>query len=217
MIVFASPTFAPNYQSLCNKIADQLNRQDLVEAIPDFTVLATARISRDMSRVRHPGSIQRAQASIVDNYCVLPADFVAPYQLMDQASGVYVEYLPPDKTKDLIANNTTLAPSQLYYSILGGTLRLHPPPGVSAPTLLDLWYYATVPNIDAVTTTNWVLSKYPDLYLYGSLVHSAPYLKADERLDVWEGAYQKILADIEIEAERALRPQSKLVAPARAF
>lgn len=214
---YLDPSFAPTYQGLCAKIADTLNRQDLQYAIPDFTVLATARISRDMARVRHPLSITRAQASVTNNYASLPADFSSVYQLMDQETGVYLTYISPENSKAMIEAQTTPTPSHVYYTIIGNTLRIIPTPGAATPTDLDLWYYRSVSSLGTAATTNWVLVKYPDLYLYGSLVHSAPYLKADERIQIWEAAYQQILGDISIDAERATRSQSKLVATAKAF
>lgn len=231
MTTYASPTYTANYQGLCNKIADVLNRQDLITAIPDFTVLATARISRDLARIRHPGSILLQTAALTANYSTLPTDFISMYQLMSGDGSMTYEYITPDQSKLVLANgwgppDSPFPPTApymgqttgpYYFTIIGNTLRILPAPSVSGPQTVDIWYFAKVPGIDAVTTTNWALTRYPDLYLYGSLVHSAPYLKADERIQVWEGAYQTILADIAIEAEQAMRPQSKLVAARRSF
>jgi hypothetical protein len=41
------------------------------------------------------------------------------------------------------------------------------------------------------------------LYLYGSLVEAAPYLKDDERLAVWSTLYTNSLGDIEVADQRA--------------
>lgn len=231
MTVFANPTFTADYQSLCNKIADTLNRQDLNAVIPDFTVLATKRIERDMTRVKHPMSIIRANATVVQNYVPVPLDFIAVYQMMDQDTTVTLDYVSPDQSKEVLAQgwNSTSGPysntlpsvassgGPIYYTIIGTQFRIFPPPGVSAPVYLDLWYYARLAALNTTNTTNWVLTRYPDLYLYGSLVHSAPYLKADERIQTWEAAYQTILRDIEVEADRAVRSQSKLNAARKSF
>lgn len=217
-IVFPSPAFTSDYQGLCNKIADTLNRQDLTTAIPDFTRLGTARIERDMARIKHPQAVIRASATCVFNYVPLPSDFIAVYQLLDQDTTLEIEYVSPEQSKQLLSDGWL--PSgrpDIFYTILGTRLRILPPPGVNVPTLLDLWYYAQLPELGISAPTNWVLTRYPDLYLYGCLAHSAPYLKADERIQVWEGAYQKILSDIEVEADRALRSQTKLVAARRSF
>jgi hypothetical protein len=231
LTVFANPTFTADFQGLCNKIADTLNRQDMTAVIPDFVTLATARIQRDMARVKHPFMINRAQASVIDNYVPMPTDFVSVYQLMDQNTSNAITYITPDQsmTVQSLGWNPDQSPlpiippyyspigNQTYYTIVGNRLRIIPAPGQEAPELLDLWYYARLNPLNNQTTTNWALSRYPDLYLYGSLVHTAPYLKADERIPVWDSAYQTILKDIEVEADRATRPQSKLVAARRSF
>lgn len=230
MTVFADPTFTADYQGLCNKVADVLNRQDLTTAIPDFTTLATARISRDMARLKHPSAIVRAQASSDQGYVPLPSDYLAMYQLMEQDSSMVIDYLSPDQTKQVLASgwDTTPMPASFplpstlstgaptYYTIMGRNLRVFPT-STGTPIAYDLWYYAKLPALSSTSTTNWALTRYPDAYLYGTLVHSAPYLKADDRIAVWEGAYQKILADIEVEADRAIRSQSKLVAARKSF
>ena len=184
-----------------------------------------------MARVKHPFMINRAQATVIDNYVPLPTDYVAVFQMMDQDTSVSIDYISPDQSKAVLANGwggavgayppSTPTPasgsSPIYYTILGNRIRLIPAPGQTTPEYLDLWYYARLNPLNNTTSTNWALSRYPDLYLYGSLLHSAPYLKADDRIQVWEGAYQTILRDVEIEADRAVRSQTKLVAARRGF
>jgi hypothetical protein len=204
------------YTGLNDAVADWLNRADLASRIPDFIELATARISRDMARIRHPRAIARATATVTSNYAPLPANYIAMYQLMDQDNAVVLEYVTPDQSRELLAD-TGVTAGAFYFTILGNTIRVIPPPSTTAPNALDQWYYAKVPALSESVQENWVLTRYPDLYLYGSLVHSAPYLKADERIAVWEGAYQKIIQELEIEADRANRPQSKLVAARKSF
>lgn len=231
MTTFADPTLTTTYNGLCNTIADTLNRQDLTAAIPNFVVLATTRIQRDMVRVKHPYMMTRSQASVVQNYSPLPNDFVSMYQLLDQDTTQVIDYLSPDQTKQIMSQGwgppespfPPTAPYQgqttgpIYYTILGNRLRVIPTPGATTPTTLDMWYYNRLATLNTTNTQNWVLTRYPDLYLYGALVHSAPYLKADDRIPVWEGAYQTILKDIEVEADRAVRSQTKLVAARRGF
>lgn len=231
MTTFADPTFTATYQGLCNKISDTLNRQDLTSVIPDFTVLATSRIERDMARIRHPLGITRAIATVENNYVPLPNDYLAVYQLMDQDTSISLAYLSPDQSMTVQSQGwnpdqtpfPVLPPyysptgTQIYYTIIGNTIRIIPPPDTNSPTMLDLWYFAQLTNLSTTSPTNWVLTNFPDLYLYGSLAHTAPYLKNDERLSVWENMYQQILTDIEVQSERAIRPQTKLVAARRSF
>lgn len=232
MTTFSNPTFTADYQSLCNYIATTLNRQDLTTDIPNFVSLATSRISRDMARIKHPSAIVRAQASITNDYAALPIDYLAMYQLMDQDAQYALIYITPDQsmTVQSIGWNPDYSPVPIippyysptgtitYYTIIGDTIRMVPAPDPSGtPTALDLWYFAQLPALSTTNTTNWALTKYPDLYLYGALTHTAPYLKNDERIALWDGIYSKILTEIEMEADRALRPQSVLNARARSF
>lgn len=46
------------------------------------------------------------------------------------------------------------------------------------------------------TDPNWLLTAHPDIYLYGTLVESAPYLRDEERLPVWEQRYQDAVATL---------------------
>lgn len=231
MTTFSNPTFTADYQSLCNYIATTLNRQDLTTDIPNFVSLATSRIQRDIARSRHPAGITKLSLSLTAEYSDLPADFLSVYQLSETAANNLLIYLSPDQLTsvnasgwDALTSPTPYLPPYYtpignftYYTIIGNQLRVLPAPTVANPAALDLWYYAKLTALSTTSTTNWVLTKYPDLYLYGSLVHTAPYLKNDERIALWDGLYKSILTDIEMEAERATRPQSKLVANRRSF
>jgi hypothetical protein len=78
-------------------------------------------------------------------------------------------------------------------------------------------YYAQIPSLSVSNTTNWLLTEAPDVYLYATLIQSAPYLKEDERIGTWAGIYQRLLADLKVSDERARIGSSKLVARIRSF
>lgn len=217
-MTYADPTFTRDYQGLCAIVADTLNRQDLVSAIPNFTVLATTRIARDMTRVRHPSAMAHATAVFNNGSAALPGDFSSVYKLLATSNPLTapkLEYVSPD-VLDELATDSPVGPT-LYYTIVSNQIVLLPSASIAAPATLDLWYFTTLYDLNAANPTNWVLTEYPDLYLYGTLVHSAPYLKADARIPTWEAAYQRIVEDVTIAAERATRPQAKLSARTRSF
>jgi hypothetical protein len=62
-----------------------------------------------------------------------------------------------------------------------------------------------------------LLTKSPDLYLYSTLLEAAPYLKDDERLQVWAAARQQVMDAMALESERAMRPSTQMVARKRGF
>jgi hypothetical protein len=74
-----------------------------------------------------------------------------------------------------------------FYAHTAGQIELFPVPGESYTG--ELLYYAKVPALSDANTTNWLLTDSPDVYLYGSLLQTAPYLRDDERAAVWAGLY----------------------------
>ena len=64
-------------------------------------------------------------------------------------------------------------------------------------------------------TSNWLLVKAPDLYLYGSLVHASPYLLDDQRLGMFASMYNSRLDSLSLESDKALHSGGPLVARTR--
>ena len=62
----------------------------------------------------------------------------------------------------------------------------------------DFVSIATDPN-----GANAILRLHPSVYLYGSLLHSAPWLQHDDRIGVWENLYTTALKRMNREMERA--------------
>ena len=58
-------------------------------------------------------------------------------------------------------------------------------PAPGADMELRMVYYARIPHLGPTQPSNWLLAKYPDVYLYSVLVQSMPYLKDDARLATW--------------------------------
>jgi len=155
-----------NYSELQSDIADWINRSDLSSKIPTFIALAEAQINRD---VRHWRMETRSsgQQSAADEYMQLPADWVETIRLHVTDSGTStVNLISRDAMADKRQGNND-------------SIQLYPTP--SAETNLELLYYAKVPALSDSNTTNWLLTEAPDIYLYGSLLPSAPYLEEDER------------------------------------
>jgi len=50
---------------------------------------------------------------------------------------------------------------------------------------------------------NWLLLEAPDVYLYGALLHSAPYLAEDQRVAVWAQLYSAAVMQLNEASESA--------------
>ena len=53
-----------------------------------------------------------------------------------------------------------------------------------------------VTTLGGAVTTNWLLTAHPDIYLYGTLLESAPYLKDDARVVVWQTEYDRRIVSV---------------------
>ena len=187
------------YDELKTAIADFLNRDDLAATIPTFISLAEADMGR---KLRHWRMEKRSTAQLDTQYSAIPAGFLEiirfqvtsgntrPLELISQSE------LLDRKAKSL---NTSGRPS--FYAFTAGEIEIYPVPDGSYD--VELYYYAEIPDLSDSNTSNWVLDNYRDAYLYGSLVHSAPYLQDDSRITVWAALYKNAIDAINAESERS--------------
>jgi hypothetical protein len=81
-----------------------------------------------------------------------------------------------------------------YYRHSESQFEFYPTPNASFTA--ELLYYQKIPALSDSNTSNWLLEEFPDVYLYGSLTHSAPYLSEDERIAVWAQLYSAGVARV---------------------
>jgi hypothetical protein len=171
-----------NYGELKSAIGDFLNRSDLTSVIPTFIDFAEAEINRTL-RVRQ--MVARAEAAIDTRFSAVPSDFVEAKDLVI-VTGTPVtplEFVTQQEMAQIRNTEIASAGKPKYFSVVGAQFEFVPTP--DAEYSLEMTYFAKISALTLDADTNWLLTDYPDLYLYTSLMHSAPYLKDDERLAVW--------------------------------
>lgn len=187
-----------NYAELQASIADTLNRDDLTTQIPDFIKLAEAQLGRDL---RHWRMEDRANAVVDSQYTALPNNFISPIRITIPASPSYtLELVGPFEISKLRMENQDTTGRPQFYAVVDGAFEVYPTP--DADYTVELVYYEAIPDLQ-VNNTNWLLTNYPDAYLYSSLIHSAPYLQEDQRTAVWNTLYLNSVSAINLEGERA--------------
>ena len=187
-----------NYTDLQTQIADFLNRDDLTSVIPTFITLAEADMNR---RLRHWRMETRSQALLDTRYTALPLNFVDAVRLqLTGPSGVQrLELLTNSELMDKRQSSDT-GGTPRFYVINDGTIEVYPAPDQDYD--LEMIYIASIPDI-ATNTTNWVITYHPDCYLYGALMHSAPYLQEDPRTQTWAALYKNAVDGINLEDDKA--------------
>ena len=188
-----------NYGTLKTAIADTLNRDDMTSVIPQFVSLAQAQFNR---KIRSFRQITRGSLTIDAQFEALPADWLETIRITMDANPIRVltQISMDDLTRYRTAiDNTTDAP--VYFAHNGTDIELFPTPSTSYTG--EISYYAKVTALSADGDTNWLLTNHPDVYLYGSLVHTAPYLKDDARIALWAGLLAQAMSEIEDESTAA--------------
>lgn len=187
------------YSELKSAVADFLNRQDLTSVIPTFVKFCEADINR---KLRHRKMLERATATLEAQYTALPDDFLEAKNVqLNSALPVQLRYVTLDHADLLRSGIYSTSGEPKYYTIVGETIEVVPEP--STEYTIELAYYKKFTALSEDEDTNWLLTAHPDVYVYGTLVHSAPYLKDDERIPVWVGLYEKALGDLKVESDTA--------------
>jgi hypothetical protein len=178
-----------NYSQLKTAIADFLNRDDLAATVPTFIALAEADINR---RLRHWQMEERATVTLSGRYAAIPADWIETTRFQVNSEGTRpLELISRAEMLDRRANARDASGLPEFYTMSAGEFEVFPTPDQSYTA--DLLYTATVPALSDAAPTNWLLTAASDAYLYGALVHSAPYLQDDARASVWASFFQSAI------------------------
>jgi len=190
------------YDELKADVADWLNREDLATRIPSFIKLAEARFNRDL-RVRQMIKRAVAETDSGENYVTLPGDWLEARSIKAAVAGqlVALQYLTIEGTDRLQRERAFEVGQPAYFNITGNRLEIIPRPPDG--TQVEMIYYGKIPALSDESTSNWLLDLWPDMYLYGTLAHSAPYLKDDDRIETWASLYDRGLSEIRLADERA--------------
>jgi hypothetical protein len=197
-----------SYSTLKSAIADYLNRADLTSQIETFIQFAEADMN---TRLRCREQIVRAEATSSAEYVQLPADWLEAINLHIVGGQQPLRYITLDEAD--IVNKEQLYVGPHYYSLMNGAIEIVPEPAEDID--IEMIYYAKIPALSDQNTTNWLLTKAPDVYLYGALTHAAPFLMDDQRIPVFAQIYLTRTQALIDESQKSLHSGSPLIARTR--
>lgn len=180
-----------NLGELKAAIIEWSHRGDLASIVPTWITLATSVFNRDL-RVPEMEARTTPASPIVAEFTGLPTGFLEIRGIY-LADGTELRYLPAQQFAGVVGRNETF--DDPIYTIEDFQLRFRPAPTASTPLTPTILYYEriTVPASDG--GDNWLMRDWPDLYLYGSLLHARAWMQADERLATVD-AYKEALASV---------------------
>jgi hypothetical protein len=189
-----------DYESLQAAVTEYLARdQDttLIARIPSFIQLAEAKFNRQLF-VRQ---MEQRSIAVVDptasepEFIALPADFqsMRRVRLSSVTGKPALEFKSGTQIDEYRFASSDIAAQPRYFTVFGNELELAPTP--DAAYTIEMVYRQNIPPL-ASNDTNWLLTFAPDLYLYGALLESAPYIKEDARIQTWGLGLTTALGDL---------------------
>jgi hypothetical protein len=168
------------YAELKAAAADWLNRQDMASVIADSVTLFEGAANSVLRSTRMIGDDAITAST---RRVAVPADFIEPVYL--QANGDTTRPLEQVSPEQIVQIRRRLATTGTprSFSVIGRYIELAPAPAVS--TLYDLVYYQTIPALSDDNTSNWLLANHPDIYLYGTLLQAAVWMKDQDRIKLY--------------------------------
>lgn len=89
-------------------------------------------------------------------------------------------------------NETQTAQPQFYADYDYKHWLFAPTPDAAYP--MEILYYELPPLLDETNQTNWLSEFAPNVLLYGSLVEATPFIKDDQRVQLWQSYYDRALS-----------------------
>jgi hypothetical protein len=162
---------------------------DMIAIAPDLITLFESAANRRL-RVRQ----QETSASLTPSSGVatLPTDYLTWRRVTWTGStNRELEYVHPSYLHAAYPTNPADSPN--VFTIEGSNLTVRP----SSDTALTFDYFAKIPALTTLATTNWLLTAHPDVYLFGSLAEAHGFVKDPENLGGWLGRRDQIFDEIE--------------------
>jgi hypothetical protein len=164
-----------------------LHRGDLTAKIPDFIRVAESRINRKL-RVLLQETESTLTATIGSRLMSVPTLFGTPVALWLET------YEPRDELiyrapNDLPVTDTNGGSD--FYTVDGDNIATENPADIAYSYTLRYWTKFDI----ASTSTNTVLTNYPDIYIYGTLVASTAWTQDMSQLQFWAQQRDEAMAE----------------------
>lgn len=180
-----------NYSTLKTAISDWLQKGSQYDVqIPNFIQLAESDILRNL-RLQVTETRADLTLATASRYTTLPADFLEMRRIHIETSPAHrIEHRSIDQ---IMENYESTAGKPDFYAIIGSEIEFNRIPDQAYTAKIT--YHKKLTALSDSNTTNALLTAYPNIYLYASLLAAQPYTEYDERIKVWKGYYDKAVLD----------------------
>lgn len=193
-------TTITTYTTLQDAAVEYLGRdQDatLVARVPSFIQMFEAKMNRNLfvTQMEQRSTAPVDTSSSEPEFISLPSDFQTMRRVrLSSVTGKpalnFMSGTQMDSAR-YASDNVTGQPTD--YTIMGTEMELFPTP--NDDYTIEMVYRKNIPALVS-NSTNWLLTLAPDLYLYGTMLEAAPYLKNDARIQTWALGYSSALDEL---------------------
>lgn len=184
-----------DYATLKDQVVSHLMRgadADFIADVPTLVQMAESRLKRD-PRVRQQSV---TALSISSETASLPTDLKTINSLVLTGPTYFgpLVQVSMNEFEGLKQSQGDAAGVPTHFALVGTAVYYHKTPDQAYAGRLV--YERTISSLSDSNTTNWLLVNHPDIYLYSVLVEAAPYLKDDNRLQMWEMLREQRIEDL---------------------
>lgn len=190
------------YAQLQTAVANWLHRADLGPQVPDFITMAESRLNRRLNL-----RIMETDAALTttpgSRYVSLPAD-------MDTPIALWLETWQPrqkltNQLPEQLQVDAATPGVPVYWAVDNAQIAFQRP---AAQAYGLTFRYRRKFALSDAAPTNALLTQYPDVYLYATLLEAAPYLRDNPSIPLWQDRLDRAVKEIQAnDADtRALAP-----------
>jgi hypothetical protein len=185
-----------DFVTLRGMVARALDRDDLADDIENLIALAESRFNRTL---RLPQMEAVVTADVTAEEFALPNDFLAMRSVfVNSVPRRALSAMSPTQLAETIHPNGYLPQGYTLVGAQPRRIRIEPAPSVDRPLSVSMVYWQRIPALTLSNVTNWLLTEYPDIYYYATLLQSEAYIGNDPRLPVWKAALDEALDELKM-------------------
>jgi hypothetical protein len=187
-----------DYGTLKIVVEAYTHRNDQTDNIPQFIQSAESRINSDLD---DEAMESRASYTIPagERFVTLPSDMRKLMNVQIAVSGGVKPLLPLSLLQMDALHSNLIAGVPDHYAITGDQMEVRDI--VGEDTDMEIYYQYRLEGFSDDEDTNGILTKYPNIYLYASLIEYLIFVQGEERMPVFTEAYAAEVFRINDEAE----------------
>ena len=181
-----------DYAALKTQLDNYTHRADLSTEYDTWIALVESELNLELRTRQQLTSTTIAMVGVPTDTIALPSDFLQMRNLELATSPVTPLKYVTSEQRDFYDLKASTGKPRIY-DISGSNIILAPQP--DQVYTLNIEYYAQIPTLPS-NTTNWLITNFPHVYLYGCLSQAGGYLLDSDRLQIFVQAYADAKAKI---------------------